>query len=94
MKKLHKLNLEEIGGISYDNLFIAYWWKLNQLVDAVNNIQARIEEERPAIDNHTIDSLLLQVSQQQEAINDLQLKVYQERWKKFYINITEWKPLE
>lgn len=55
------------------------WWyvcdKINELIDAVNKLQDRVEKERPVVDNHTIDSLLLQVSQQQEAIDDIELQI-------------------
>lgn len=90
-KKIHKLNLEAMNNISYDLLFISLWWKINQIADAINNIQERIEKERPAVDNYTIDSLLLQVSQQQEAIDALQLKVYHARWKDLYTKKHKWK---
>lgn len=45
-------------------------WKINELIDAVNKIQEWWQT--PALDKYTIDSLLLQVSQHQEAIDDMQ----------------------
>lgn len=47
--------------------------KINEIIDAVNKLQelARCAESSLAVDTKSIDSLLLQVSQQQEAIDDM-----------------------
>lgn len=70
---MNKLNHITRNDIPDDNTGMI----INQLIDAVNKLQelARCAESSLVIDTKSIDSLLLQVSQQQEAIDDMQLEI-------------------